>query len=201
MLETLLLVLAPTAFPAPAAEPPPSLATLVTAPMPALPQGYDYGFAPAGWVSVGISWMSSSIDQDTVDDPDSENPIGADLGIYGWEGEVGLGLEAGVMHSTYEGLIDSLTSEEVDVWRTMVGLRLADRGSGDRFLPWARAGFLYRFDNGDVLGDDGPGFYIGAGFDFVLIGGLAVTPQFMYQQSSSFGSEEWIGTLSLSYLF
>ena len=136
-----------------------------------------------------------------MDDPDKDNPLGIDLGFYGWQGEVGLGLEAGVMHSTYEGRIDALASEDVDVWRTMVGVRLADRGSGDRILPWARAGFLYRFDNGSVLGDDGPGFYIGAGFDLALVAGLAVTPQFMYQQSSSYSSEEWIGTLSLSYLF
>lgn len=179
------------------------------APLP--PQDFDYGLAPRGWVSFGVSFLSSEIDQDTDGDPDDKNPIGGDVGLYGWQGEVGMGIELGAMHSTYDAIAeDSLSnpSETIDVWRLMLGLRIADRGSGDRFLPWLRGGFLYRIDDGDgvdpqgqSLSDDGPGFYLGAGFDVVLIAGLAVTPQVMYQKSKSFDSEEWMGTLSLSYLF
>jgi hypothetical protein len=192
----------------------PSLAEALASAAPpplAPPQDYNYGLAPRGWVSVGISFVSSEIDQDTVDDPDDERPLGADVGLYGWQGEVGMGLELGAMHSTYEAVGgDSLSdpSEEIDVWRLMLGVRIADRGSGDRLLPWARGGFLYRIDDGEgvdpqgaSLADDGPGFYVGAGFDLVLIAGFAFTPQVMYQKSKSFDSEEWIGTLSLSYLF
>jgi hypothetical protein len=191
----------------------PSLTEALTEPAPSLPppQDYDYGFAPVGWISLGISFLSSDVSQDTVTDPDEDQPLGADIGLYGWQGEVGMGLEAGVMHSTYEAVgADSLSdpAEDVDVWRLMAGVRVADRGSGDRILPWLRGGFLYRFDDGSGVGpqgnslsDDGPGFYLGAGFDLRLVAGLAFTPSIMYQKSKSFDSEEWIGTLSLSYLF
>jgi hypothetical protein len=158
-----------------------------------------------------VSFFSTEIDQDTVGDPDDDPGLGGEFGLYGWQGEMGLGLEFGLIHSTYDAVgSDQLNnpSEQVDVYRGTIGVRLADRGSGDRFLPWLRAGFLYRFDDSDgedslgrSLGDDGPGFYIGGGFDFVLLGGLALSPQVVYQQSTSLDSEEWLGTVSLTYLF
>lgn len=207
--------LEPTAPPSSPTAPPPSLtATLAAAaaPRPAPPQaGYDFGLAPTGWVSFGVSFYSTEIDVETDGDPDDDTGIGAEIGLYGWQGEMGLGLEVGLNHSTYEAVADDQLNnptEEVDVWRGTLGVRLADRGSGDRFLPWLRAGFLYRFDDssgkdslGRSLADDGPGFYIGGGFDFVLLGGLALSPQVVYQKSRSVDSEEWIGTVSLTYLF
>jgi hypothetical protein len=212
LLLSLALAGSPLHAPAAPADSLPSLTEALAAPaLRPPPQDYDYGLAPRGWVSFGISFLSSEIDQETDGDPDDKNPIGGDVGMYGWQGEVGMGIEFGAMHSTYDAIAeDSLfnPSETIDVWRLMLGLRVADRGSGDRFLPWLRGGFLYRIDDGDgvdpqgaSLSDDGPGFYIGGGFDFVLIAGLALSPQVMYQKSKSFDSEEWIGTLSLSYLF
>ena len=187
----------PASFPSLSAE----LAT-ASAPAPRPQQeDYLYGLAPAGWASFNVAFFSTEIDQDTVGDPDDDTGLGGELGIYGWQGEMGLGLEIGLIHSTYEAQIDALASEDVDVWRGTLGVRLADRGSGERFLPWLRAGFLYRFDDGDSFQDDGPGFYIGGGFDFVLIGGLALSPQLVYQKSRSVDSEEWIGILSATYLF
>jgi hypothetical protein len=204
---------APGASVAASADGLPSLVDALAEPAMPLPppQDFDYGFAPVAWVSVGISFLSSEVDLDTVTDPDEDQPLGLDVGLYGWQGEVGMGLEAGVMHSTYEAAgSDSLSNpaEDVDVWRLMAGVRVADRGSGDRILPWLRGGFLYRIDDGSGVGpqgnslsDDGAGFYLGAGFDLRLVAGLAFTPSIMYQKSNSFDSEEWIGTLSLSYLF
>ena len=209
MLQPLLVSILATGLFGPWPEPEPALPSSIaaglalTAPPPL--QDYEYGLSPEGWVSFGISFTSTTnLDVDTVNDPDDKNPIGGEFGLYSWQGDLGLGLEAGLMHSTYEAVGEDVLiepSEEVDVWRGTVGLRVADRGSGDRFLPWLRAGFLYRFDQGTNISDDGPGFYIGGGFDFALIGGLALSPQLVYQQSKSFDSETWIGTLSLSYLF
>jgi len=192
----------------------PSLSEALAEPAAMLPppqQDFDYGFAPGGWISFGISFVAADINQDTVGSPDEDRPLGADIGLYGWQGEVGMGLEAGVMHSTYQAVgSDSLSnpSEDVDVWRLMAGVRVADRGSGDHILPWLRGGVLYRIDDGSGVGpqgnslsDNGFGFYLGAGFDLKIVAGLCFTPSVMYQKSSSFDSEEWIGTLALSYLF
>jgi len=188
------------------------LAAAAAAPSPRLPQqDYDYGIAPNGWISVGAAFFSSDISTETDGAPDSNSGLSADLGLYGWQGEMGLGLEAGLIYNTYDAIgSDQLSSptEQVDVWRTTIGVRLADRGSGDRFLPWLRAGFLYRFDDsagedslGNSLSDSGAGFYIGGGFDFLLLGGFALTPQLLYEQSRSVDAKEWIASIALSFLF
>ncbi len=181
---------------------PPSLAELLEPSrefLPPRPQQPSPPPAPAGWIALGLGYGSLDIDQPDLGDPDEGTIYGGDFGFYRWQGDMGLAVEAGLLASTYETEVDSLTVDEVDSLCWMLGLRAADRGVSPVYVPWLRAGFLYRTDQGSVVDDDGSGFYVGAGLDWRLAGRLSLTPQVLYLDSSSLDSQEWIGSLELTF--
>ena len=182
-----------------------SLPALLAAPEPlaAIPQGVAYDRTPArGWFAFGISWVSSDLSLPapaTVIDEDE--PLNVELGFFTWKGEMGVGFEAGVSHSSYKAQLNSIETDDVDVWRGTLGVRLVDSGINKLFSPWARAGATYRIDDGQQLSDSGVGFYIGVGMDWHLVGPLAITPALTYADTNSYGSQEWLATLALTFLF
>lgn len=155
--------------------------------------------APVGWIALGIAAGSLEIDEPGLGDPDDGSLYGGDIGFYRWRGEMGLAVEAGFYASSFETRIDALTVDEVDTRRYMLGVRAADRGISSHYVPWLRAGFLYRTDEGEVVDDDGAGFYVGGGLDWGLTERLSLTPQFMFMDSSSLDSQEWVGGLALTF--
>jgi hypothetical protein len=179
------------------------LTALLSTPAP-LPFQADYDLprGPIGWISFGVSWVTSEIEAPTVVEPEEDGtPLGIEIGTYSWHGEMGIGLELGWIQSSYDAQVTSIDVEEVDVARAMLGVRLADRGTSRLFTPWARLGGVYRMDDGDTISDDGFGFYLGAGLDWNLFGGLALTPSLTFMDSQSFKATDWLVTLALTYRF
>lgn len=189
----------------PAASRPLSL-TEMLAPAPAVapaPQGVAYDRAqPIGWISGGIWFTSSEQSLPASGEPDEDEPLGLELGFFTWKNnEMGLGVELAAIHSEYKLDVTSIDTETVDVWRGMLGLRLVDAGISQRFAPFARAGLLWRSDSGDILDDTGFGYYLGAGMDWYLAGGLALTPSLLYQDSNSYNTTEWLFGIALTFQF
>lgn len=167
-------------------------------------QGSRTSWAPKYWLSVGGHYVSGSYDTPNDFAYDENTAFSLDLGIYNWRGEMGIGLEAGMMLNDYELEGDAVGSgaETVDVWRGMVGLRIADRGPDDgSFIPYVRAGFMYRRDDGDTVKDDGIGWYAALGFDWRFGSSLAIGPSVMYTEASSQNAREWLGGLLLTLAF
>jgi hypothetical protein len=154
---------------------------------------------PTGWVSLGAYVIED--DYDTSGEPDVDPAFGLEVGLIGWTGEVGLGLEAAVMRSSFDVATSSIDSETVDTTRWMIGLRIADWNEGSRFSTYLRGGFLYRTDEGDLVDDDGSGFYAGLGVDVRIAGPLAISPQVLYTDSSSLDATEWLFGGSLVWRF
>ena len=155
------------------------------------------------WVSLGTAIQSLDIVTPLAEEPDESGFFGGDLGFYRWRGDFGLGMELGAWFSSWDAPLDSLgtTSDSVDVSRFMLGARLADRGFSENFLTFLRAGIAFREDGGEILSDDGLGWYAGAGFDWSILGGLAITPQVLYMDTESFDAEEFLGTVQLTLQF
>jgi len=189
-----------------AAQPLSLTESLGTAPsfQPAPPQGVSYDREPPlGWVSAGIYFTSSELElPPPAGSPDEDEPLGVEFGFYTWRNnEMGVGIEFAAIHSEYEVDATSIDHETVDVWRGMIGLRLADAGISTMFTPFARAGAVWREDSGTILDDSGMGYYLGAGLDWHLAGSLAVTPALLYQDSNSYDAREWLFGLSLTLQF
>ena len=154
---------------------------------------------PRGWIGIGAFAVED--DYDTPGDPDVDPAYGLEAGLIGWTGEVGFGLEAAVMRSRFDAATSSIDSETVDTTRWMVGVRLADWSEGSRFSTYLRGGFLYRTDEGDLIDDDGSGWYAGLGVDVRIAGPLALSPQVLYTDSSSLDATEWLFGGSLVWRF
>lgn len=188
----------------PAAGRPLSLSAVLASAPAALPlQGVSYDREPPlGWVSAGIFFTSSEQELPATGSADEDEPLGVEFGFYTWKNnEMGVGVEFGLIRSEYTVDVTSIDTESVDVLRGMLGLRLADAGISPLFTPFARAGMLWREDSGTILGDSGFGYYLGAGLDWHLVGGLAVTPTLTYQDSNSYDTTEWLFGLSLTLQF
>jgi opacity protein-like surface antigen len=147
---------------------------------------------PKYWISVGYYAIDGSVDT-PFPDGDSDEALSFDVGLYNWTtNEMGLGLELGYQKSTYEVGSSSLATEDVDATRYLFGVRLADTQSTERWLYWARAGGMYREDEGDLTGsDDGFGFYAGLGVEFRPTPKFGVGPEVLYSQAESFSANEW----------
>lgn len=185
------------------ARPLPLTALLAPAPPPVVPQGVSYDRAPPlGWVSAGIYFTSSEQELPASGSPDEDEPLGVEFGLYTWRNnEMGVGLEFAAIHSEYSIDVTSIDTESVDVWRGRIGLRLADAGIHPLFTPFARAGFEWRDDDGTILQDSGPGYYLGAGLDWRVAGALALTPTLTYSDTNSYDAREWLFGLSLTLQF
>lgn len=202
MLLPLTISLAALASPHGETAPPPALdAWLSEAALPPAPlQGIREKRTFDGWISLGTAIQSLDITVPQGDEPDESDFLGGDLGFYAWRGEFGLGLELGAWFSSWDASLDTLgtTTDKVDVSRFLLGARFADRGVSENLLPFIRAGVVFREDDGKILSDDGTGWYGGAGFDWNILGGLALTPQVIYMDSGSFDAKEFLGTVQLT---
>lgn len=158
-------------------------------------QRVDHTWGPQYWLSVGAYWVDGRYDTPADDDYEEDTAIAVDFGAYNWRGEMGIALEGGLMKNSYQLDGDPLGSgrSDVDVWRGMIGLRVADRGPTDsRFVPYARGGFLYRRDDGGPIKDDGIGWYAGLGCDIRVTPQLAVGPSVMFNEANSQNAQEWV---------
>lgn len=158
-------------------------------------QRVEYTWGPQYWLSVGGYWVDGRYDTPNDYDYEEQMAFALDFGVYNWRGEMGIGLEGGLMLSSYEIEGDPLGggAEDVDVWRATVGVRIADRGPTDsRFVPYARAGFMYRRDEGDTVRDDGIGWYAGLGCDLRLTPQIAVGPSLLFNEANSQNAREWL---------
>jgi len=163
-----------------------------------------HSWNPQYWITVGAHYVDGSYDKPNGFDYTESTAFSVDAGVYNWRGEMGVGLEAGLMINDYELDGDAFGSgaETIDVWRAMVGVRVADRGPNDEsYVPYARAGFLYRRDDGGGIRDDGVGWYAGLGLDWRIGDGIAIGPQVLYTSNDSRSSTEWIGGLLLTIGF
>ncbi len=187
-------------FAQPSSEPLGALAAQVGRPT----QRSQYSWGPQYWLSVGAHWTDGRYDTPNDDDYEEKPAFSIDFGVYNWRGEMGIGLEAGLMRNTYELEGDplGLGSADVDVWRGMLGLRVADRGPEDsRFVPYARAGFMYRRDDGGPIKDDGIGWYAGLGCDIRITPQLAIGPSVMFNEAQSQNAQEWVFGVLLTFGF
>jgi Outer membrane protein beta-barrel domain len=100
-------------------------------------------------------------------------------------GPVLLGLEA-------EGGVGRVSADlspdrdDVTVWRARLGARATWWRPGDapRLVPYLRAGGVYRADRGDLIDDDGLGWYAGAGLDVRLGEHWSLGPFVIYEAVS-----------------
>jgi len=155
-------------------------------------QGTVIEQGPRGFVSLGAHYVDGDFATPQGEDPDAGEGFGLDAGLYTWNGELGLALEAGILKSEQEAEASSLANEDVETTRFLLGVRVADRGTESAFLTYLRAGFLMRKDEGDTIDDDGTGWYFGGGFDWTFAGAFNVGPQLLYTDSSSLDAAEWI---------
>ncbi len=167
-------------------------------------RGVGPTWEPNSWLSVGGYFVDGRYDTPQDFDFEEDTAFAVDLGMYNWRGEMGIGLEAGLIYGGYEidGDLFGAGSQQVDVWRGLIGIRVADRGPNDsRFVPYVRGGFMYRRDDGGSVKDDGIGWYAGGGFDWRLGPQLAIGPSVLFNESSSRNAQEWLFGLLLTFGF
>jgi hypothetical protein len=177
-----------------AAEPPP-------ADMPAGPQGMEDGRRPRGFVAIGGHYVEGEVDSPLGEDPDSGTAFSIDLGLYTWNESLGLAIEGGYMASSYEIEVSSLADDDVDVKRYLLGLRFVDDEADSFFLYHLRGGFLFREDEGELLEDDGSGWYLGGGIEWKFGRGFSLGPQLLYTDSGSLDATEWIAGVAAAFAF
>lgn len=211
-LERFVSAEAAEAFVAPLSQPPLAQPSLPEPAAPAEPllqvgrvsQRVEHTWGPQFWLSVGGYFVDGRYDTPNDFDYEEATAFAVDVGMYNWRGEMGIALEGGLMLNSYEIEGDPLGggAEDVDVWRGMVGLRIADRGPNDsRFVPYARAGFMYRRDEGDTVRDDGIGWYAGLGCDLRLTPQLAIGPSVLFNEANSQNAREWLFGVTLTLGF
>lgn len=176
----------------------------------------SYAWEPEAVLAIGGHFVNGDYDTFNGEDPEEDTTYSIDFILYNWEAERGMGLEFGLMYGTYSVPASAVglgaSDDEVDVYRALLGLRLADRGSDDPiYVPYFRGGLMYRKDDGtksgvDVgatAGSDGDGFgwYLGGGIDFRLGSHVALTPSVMFTNVAAFNAEDWIYGLLLSIGF
>jgi hypothetical protein len=165
-------------------------------------RGLERSWGPGYVIALGMHWVDG--DYDAPQDADSEeDPLySLDFVAYNWSEERGIGLELGLMMSSYDVDVTAIETETVDTWRALVGVRLADRGPSNAiWIPYIRGGGMYRSDSGDVIDDDGFGWYLGGGIDFRIGSRFAITPQVLFSDTTSLNSQEWVAGVLLSLAF
>lgn len=198
------LASSPAPILAPSIEPA-SLAARIAA---AAPQERRYGYAwNPSWVLCIGAYQSES-DFDTFlagpNSVDQDLAYAADVVIYNWEGERGMGLEFGLARTTATVSSTGVgTGYDVESYRVSAGLRIADRGSDDPiWIPYARVGVNYKRDDSSGPGDaDGFGWYAGGGVDFRIGSNFALTPSLIYGENQANNTTEWLFGLLGTFAF
>lgn len=177
---------------APVVESPSLAAVLAAAQAPERRNGFEWG--PRFTLAVGVHAVAGYYDTYSGEDPDEDLAYSLDACIYNWDGEKGLGLEFGLMYSSYSASSGALGGDEnVDTYRVSGGVRFADRGSDNPiYIPFVRAGVMFRKDDGNIESDDGFGWYVGGGIDFRIGSRLAITPSVLFTDTSSMSAQDWV---------
>lgn len=93
-------------------------------------------------------------------------------------------------------------SDHVTIARGRAGLRATwwPEDEEPLFVPYLRIGGVYRTDSGDLIDDDGFGWYAGVGLDWQLRPGVALGPFVIYEAVSlSVDSRTWLFGLALTF--
>lgn len=93
------------------------------------------------------------------------------------------------------------TRDHVTILRGRFGVRATwwPEDAEPRLVPYFRVGGVYRRDEGDLIDDDGFGWYAGLGLDWQLAPGLAAGPFVTYEAVSlSVESRTWLFGLVLT---
>jgi hypothetical protein len=154
-----------------------------------------------GWVAVG--------GQAAIETGDLEDTVGTEGGAVLGVGAHLLRLGPVLLGVEAEGSVGRLTADlgtvedDVTVWRGRIGVRATWWPSDTALLvPYLRAGGVYRFDRGDIVEDEGYGWYVGAGLDIRFAGRWAVGPFATYEATSlSLESQAWLLGARLSFTF
>ena len=188
-------------LPAPVVESPSLAAALAAAQNPERRTGFEWG--PRFTLSVGVHAVTGYYDTYSGEDPDEDLAYSLDACIYNWDGEKGLGLEFGLMYSSYSATTGALSGdEEVDTYRVSAGVRFADRGSDNPiYIPYVRAGLMFRKDDGNLSSDDGFGWYAGGGIDFRIGNRFAITPTVLFTDSASMSAQDWVYGVQATFGF
>jgi hypothetical protein len=177
---------APELFPAP---------TVLSRALPRAAQGTEQSRDPYGtswWLSGGIHYFDGSYDSPLGLSSDEDQGWEVNFGYYSWAGEMGFGLEAGYIASSFDVDVSSLATDTIDTRRYLAGIRFADRMETSSLLTYLRGGYMYREDDGDVVTGTGHGFYVGGGLEWQPLGVISVGPQVLYTNSGSLDATEWI---------
>lgn len=164
-----------------------------------------YAWNPRWQISAGAHYVMG--DYDTFQDGDATEDLAYSLDavVFNWEGERGMGLEFGLMYSTYEvdtNALPPFDKDDVETFRASLGFRLADRGPDNPvYIPYVRGGLMYRTDEGTHTSDDGVGWYLGGGIDLRLGSRFALSPSVLYTDTTSNNAQEWLFGLLLSVGF
>jgi hypothetical protein len=77
-------------------------------------------------------------------------------------------------------------ADDVTVWRGRLGLTATwwPAETAPRLVPYLRVGAVYRADRGDLIEDEGFGWYAGLGLDVKLGHGFTAGPFLTYEATS-----------------
>lgn len=143
-----------------------------------------------GYTGFGVHWVTP--DGDARDRLDDGPGVSVTVGTFLTQHPFALAAEVAGYGSPHDS--DSsiaAESENFFVTRVLAGGRLLWTGLSKDLVPYARGGWLYRWDNGDGdFEDGGGGYYLGAGLDFTVAPGLSIAPQVLFTSSELFGTDE-----------
>ena len=97
-----------------------------------------------------------------------------------------------------------IVEDTVTVLRGRVGVRATwwEEHDEPTLVPHLRAGGVYRSDQGDLVKDDGVGWYVGVGLDYRLSENWSIGPFATYEEVGlSVGTKTWLFGLGLTFAF
>ncbi len=148
---------------------------------------------PTWWLSVGGQAAVDTGRLGDLLDTEGSGLVGA--GVYLLRGGPALvGLEGEGSGGRVSADLGTATNG-IAVWRGRLGLRATwwPEDTEPRLVPYLRAGGVYRADRGDLIEDDGVGWYVGVGLDLRLAPRWSVGPFVTYEAVSlSVGTETWL---------
>jgi hypothetical protein len=164
----------------------------------------------AGPAAAEIRWWVALGGQAGIETGDLEDIVGTEGGAILGAGVHLLRLGPVLLGAEAEGSAGLLTADlgtvedDVTVWRGRLGLRAtwwpADGASW--LVPYVRAGAVYRVDRGDLIEDEGYGWYAGGGLDVRLADRWAIGPFVTYEAVSlSLETSTWLLGARLTFTF
>jgi hypothetical protein len=194
--DAAILPTGPVPEPEPAASPQPPGYTRYAPPAP--PARIE---PPRGWFSMGFHWVGEQNDVGDVLRDSVAFSFGGGGFIIRHE-QIGIGPEVEGSFSYHDARLAPNVSDDVYVSRFLLGGRFAWFVRDTNLAPYFRGGWMYRWDDGDFVRDDGGGFYLGGGLDIMVHPHFSISPQFLYTNSNlSVDAEEYLIGLNFDFKF